>query len=134
MKKFENIIILEDNDISLFVSKSFLAPFEKSYAINYFSNESETIKFLKHFPLTNETSVSIFVDISIILNNQEFIDSAKKILLTSPSRLFLLTSMPVGEEKLKEYQNSGFLCCIEKPLDEQKISHALTIHAPKASL
>ena len=132
MKKSENIIIVEDNDISLFVTQSFLAPFENSYIISYFTSAEETMNFLSSFPLAKGTSISMFVDIGIILNNQEFIASAREILLTSSSRLFLLSSMPVADERMKEYQDSGFLCCIEKPLSEQKFLHALTIQRPKA--
>lgn len=74
----------------------------------------------------------MFVDIGIILKNQKFMESAKEILLKSSSRLFLLTSMPVTGDKMKEYEDSGFLCCIEKPLSEQKILHALNLEAPEA--
>ncbi len=130
MKKHEQIIILEDNEISMFVTQGMLASFEDSYTINYFTNTEETMAYLKGLNAASGSPVSLFVNVGIILYNEKFIQLAKDTLTSGPFRLFLLSSMPVAGEKKKHLLNAGFLCCIEKPLTEQKFLQALDNKLP----
>lgn len=134
MKTIEHIIIVEDDEISLFISRNMLAPLEKNYSISYFTNVEETMDFLKKLPLASGSAVSLFVNISITLDNEEFTHLARKAILSTPFRLFLLAPMAVAGERKKQFENSGFLCCIEEPLTEQKFMQALNGTSPSIPL
>lgn len=126
MKKHEQIIILEDDEISMFVTQGILAPLEEKYEISYFTKTDDALDFIKKLSPSPSQPISLFMNVGIPLKEEDFVASAKKALVNFSSRLFLLSSVLVSGEMKKQFDALGFLCCIEKPLNEQKFVQAIT--------
>ncbi|WP_152425050.1 hypothetical protein [Nafulsella turpanensis] len=126
MKKQDQIIFIESDEISLFLAESLLEAINFKGLSHFFTNMEEVLEFINALNSSRSGSVSLFISTKMLVGERELIQQLRDLLFHFPSKICLLSSMEgfSGEEK-GDLQQMGISCTIEKPLTEAKLLHAL---------
>lgn len=125
MEKQDFIILIESDEISLFLAQSLLEGLQFDGSARYFTEAEEGLAFIKALSSSSVHSLSLFVSTKVIIGEKELMKQFREVLNKFPSRVCLLSSVegPSGEEK--EYiEKMGVTCTVEKPLTEEKLLDA----------
>jgi CheY-like chemotaxis protein len=124
MENINCTLLIDDDEVSNYLSKSLLAKFMISNGIQTVSSGMEALQFIVNYdPDLNSCPELIFLDINMpVMNGFEFLDSFRQLTFLNKEnvRIVMLTNSYNEDdvEKCKEY---GVLQYVNKPLTDQKI-------------
>jgi CheY-like chemotaxis protein len=124
MENINCTLLIDDDEVSNYLSKSLLAKFMISNGIQTVSSGMEALQFIVNYdPDLNSCPELIFLDINMpVMSGFEFLDSFRQLTFLNKEnvRIVMLTNSYNEDdvEKCKEY---GVLQYVNKPLTDQKI-------------
>ena len=108
MSRLQEIVFIDQDEISLFLDKQALTEFESYYSLNYFINTRKALVFLKSL----KTSYILLVSARIIIDDSDFISLINEV--SVPSKICLLSSSPeLDKNHIADFE---FYTFIQKPL------------------
>ena len=108
MAKLKQVVIVDNDKISLYLNQEVLAPLEASYSINYFSEKKKALNFIRNL----ESSYSLFISAKCLIEERELLFLIKE--ASTPSEIFILSLEPDKDKGfLTGYE---FLPFVQKPL------------------
>ncbi|MEQ8414490.1 MAG: response regulator [Imperialibacter sp.] len=126
---FNRIILVDDDEISNFLSISLIRKIDPEIEIIPFKNGKEALDYLKNEGLSKRKSNLILLDIRMpVMNGFEFLEEIRNSNLKTKDsmRVVMLSSSdnPRDLEKAKSFEVLGY---INKPLKEESISTYLSL-------
>lgn len=118
---FSQVLIVDDDELSNFISKSFLEMSGLTREIAIAKNGKIACRFLEN--PDNPTPSIILLDINMpVMNGLEFLDYYEENGLCGLTKIAMLTSSVAPEDKYKASRCSDVIGYIEKPLQLPKIN------------
>jgi len=126
---FNRIILVDDDEISNFLSISLIRKIDPEIEIIPFRNGKEALDYLKNEGLSKRKSNLILLDIRMpVMNGFEFLEEVRNtnLKIKDSMRVVMLSSSdnPRDLEKAKSFEVLGY---INKPLKEESISTYLSL-------
>ena len=122
----EQIIFIDKDEISLFLTENALSSCYHNKPIQYFNNLEKSFDYMKGLESSDIDCVSVFIDSEFLMFNKGFIKLAKSVLNSFITRFFLLNTSLQLTKLEKHYINEiDFVCIVEKPINEQKFRKCL---------
>jgi len=126
---FNRIILVDDDEISNFLSISLIRKIDPEIEIIPFRNGKEALDYLKNEGLSKRKSNLILLDIRMpVMNGFEFLEEVRNtnLKIKDSMRVVMLSSSdnPRELEKAKSFEVLGY---INKPLKEESISTYLSL-------
>ncbi|CAD5268671.1 MULTISPECIES: response regulator [unclassified Imperialibacter] len=126
---FNRIILVDDDEISNFLSISLIRKIDPEIEIIPFKNGKEALDYLKNEGLSKRKSNLILLDIRMpVMNGFEFLEEIRNtnLKIKDSMRVVMLSSSdnPRDLEKAKSFEVLGY---INKPLKEESISTYLSL-------
>lgn len=129
MKKPDQIIYIDSDEISLFLAETILSAFEWQNPMQFFTELEKAFDYISTLQPSRENNILVFVNVAILMGEHELIRQLKTRLLPFSPRFCLLSSMPEAKKREKEFiEEIGISCYIEKPLTEEKFIQALEMN------
>ncbi|WP_224998530.1 response regulator [Cesiribacter sp. SM1] len=132
MKKINNIIFIEDDEITCFLNKAIVEEMEVAENVHCLDDEEAALEYLKEQCSNRSAGADpcpelIFLDLNLpFLNAFEFLERLERMPEIEVERLFIVlltASWDVRDmEKAKQYNIQGFL---NKPLTHEKIQQVI---------
>lgn len=113
-----NILIVDDDDITNFITKSHLGKlgFKNFKSV---SNGREAIEYIT----TNQDPDIILLDLNMpVMDGWEFLEERKRLNLCPNAKIYLVTSSGRTEDKMKAAQYDNVKDYVEKPLNCDQLS------------
>lgn len=115
------ILLVDDDPIFLTLAELAIKKEQESIEIFKAMNGEEAIKFLQ-----SQSVDIIFLDLNMpVMNGWEFLDAFSQV-DNSGNQIYILTSSIDPSDQRKADENPFVTSMLEKPLDKEKISKALT--------
>ena len=128
MAKSDQIIIIDKDEISLFIDAEVLSPLEASYSISCFSTVEEAMYFIKESSFSPEITINLLIGSQAILNDKKSVKLIKEALALFSSRFCLLSTVQPMQER-EFIQEIDFSSHVQKPLTVEKFLKALNTHS-----
>lgn len=131
MKRFENILLVDDDSITNFINKSIISEIDVSENVYTAENGMEALQFLKNYcknsNLSNTCPALVFLDLNMpLMDGFEFLQTFGNMGEFQNQRIpiVVLTSSENKNdiEKAKQFNINGYLC---KPLTPEKVNNVL---------
>jgi CheY-like chemotaxis protein len=126
MRKFSNVLLIDDDDISNFLTEIIIKDMNLSDDIHISSNGEEALNFIeKSNILTSPKDVLLLLDVNMpIMDGFELLDKLIPMGNIENFSIIMLTSSNYKNdiEKAKKYNVAGY---INKPLTEEKLKEIL---------
>lgn len=122
MGQLNNILLIEDDQITNFINQRLLKKVDASYKVTIAQNGLEGIQYIKNC-LANNISLPqlIFLDINMpVMNGFEFLEAFQRLLLDEKIVIIMLTTSSHIHDMGKLFA-SGNSHIVSKPLTESKV-------------
>lgn len=129
--KFNCAMIIDDNEIDIFVSKQMIELCDFSNKIIAKKNCAEALDFLSECKRTEELPDFIFLDLFMPLQNgYDFLESySKKSKMIKNKCKIIVLSVLLNEDAIQELlKNPNVYTLLQKPLTEESLSALKEIH------
>lgn len=132
-KKYNNVLLVDDNFIDNFVHNKLLSSLDLSHQFHEHTKPQEAIEFLKLFNCFDDRNNKNFVDLIFLdlnmpkMNGWEFIEEVKKICknIKPPTTIIVLTSSVTKSDKEKAKKEPFVSGYIQKPLTYENLVECL---------
>ena len=129
MEKVRRVVLIDDDEVAIFLNKCILEELEVAEQIECFYNGEQAIQYLKENYIDNTIQQDkpdlFFLDLNMpVMNGFEFLEEFKKLNDINKSRLkivILTSSTNQQDAKQIALHNDIVLCYLKKPLQEENL-------------
>lgn len=126
MKPIQQVCVIDDDEIYIFLIKKALAALQLELSVNTFSNGDEAINGLQVLVDQHQSLPQIiFLDINMpIMDGWEFLESFKKIQKQIPSTIpiYIISSSIAPEDREKTKRFPEIIGYLSKPIELETLS------------
>jgi CheY-like chemotaxis protein len=124
--KFPHVVIIDDDDISMFITRTIIARSGSFYAIHTFNDPEEALIFLKEKESRDNSDTIDFIFLNIqmpVCSGFMFLDKLNELDLkiASEVKVVMLTNLISPEDIQRCSQYKQIIEIIEKPLKEETL-------------
>ena len=121
MKKFNHVLLVEDNEIDIFVTLKLFKVFDIGFNISICTNGQEAIHSIEQYHKEyNSLPDLIILDLQLpIMNGFEFIRKLNEFKFFKPeaTQIIILTACLIDQSEIATLQSLGIKNILSKPLD-----------------
>jgi CheY-like chemotaxis protein len=124
MEDINCTLLIDDDEVSNYLSKSLLAKFRISNGIQTVSSGMEALQFIVNYdPDLNSCPELIFLDINMpVMSGFEFLDSFSQLTFLNKEKVkIVMLTNSYNEDDVVRCKEYGVLQYVNKPLTDQKI-------------
>jgi CheY-like chemotaxis protein len=124
MENINCTLLIDDDEVSNYLSKSLLAKFMISNGIQTVSSGMEALQFIVNYdPDLNSCPELIFLDINMpVMSGFEFLDSFSQLTFLNKEKVkIVMLTNSYNEDDVVRCKEYGVLEYVNKPLTDQKV-------------
>jgi len=124
MDKFKHILLVDDDKVSNFITERFLQDSDLVDNLEIVLNGQEALSYFDH--CTNAFPDLVLLDINMpLMNGIEFLEFFDKSSFHGNSKIAILTTSNMEEDKSSTMKFSNVIAYVEKPLSLENLSEVL---------
>ena len=118
---FELVVLIDDNDIDLFVQRRFIELSGFARRVITFRSSREALNYLSDSSLKEQPDL-IFLDLNMPeMDGFSFLEQYNNQVKNSPTRIIILTSSSSSFDRDRAATYSNVICFLSKPLTESNL-------------